>query len=417
MVLAVGAWVVVALACRVVAEAIMADQGFASLRLGAAPLVGRQDAAFGLRLLLPIAVGAVLVAVLPRLAPRLRWRPLLLVVVLAAVAWVVAVNLTRPGGLTRPLERPGDEYLEEVVSVEEPGTFLREYPDRIDDYTVHVRSHPPGFLLLLWGMDEVGFGGAGWAAALVVAGGAVGLAAVLVGVREVAGESAARRAAPFLVLAPAALWIGSSADALYAAVGAVAVTLVLVASGRPSGRALAAAGGGALGVAMTFSYGLWLVGLVAVPTLWRRRRLDLAIPAGLGALAVLGLFWWAGFDYLAGFAATREQVAESVQGTRPLWLFLVLNLAVLGIACGPAVVAALARLRDHATWLLVGGALLAVAVADLSGLSKGEVERIWLPFTFWLLVAGSAHDPPARGWLGTQVAFAIALQTVAKTGW
>ncbi len=110
-------------------------------------------------------------------------------------------------------------------------------------------------------------------------------------------------------------------------------------------------------------------------------------------------------------------MAESVQGTRPLALFLVLNLAVLGIACGPAVVAGLARLRDRATWFLVGGALLAVVVADLSGLSKGEVERIWLPFSVWLLVAGSVHDPPGRGWLAVQVAFALTVQTLVRTGW
>ena len=65
--------------------------------------------------------------------------------------------------------------------------------------------------------------------------------------------------------------------------------------------------------------------------------------------------------------------------------------------------------------LLVGGGLL--AVADLSGLSEGEVEGIWLPSTFWLSVAGSAHEPPARGWLARQAAFAIAIQSVARTGW
>ncbi len=419
MALAVGLWAVAVLACRVVAESIMEREGFASLRLGAAPLIGRQEAAFGLRLLLPVVVAVGLVVLLPRLAARLSWRRLLAVVVLAGIGWVVAVNLTRDGGLTRPLERPGDEYLVDLPAIDSARDFLATYPERIDDYAVHTRSHPPGFVLLLLGLDGIGLGGAGPAAAVVIVGGAAGLAAVMVGVREVAGESAARRAAPFLVVTPAALWIGSTADALFAAVGAAGVALVLVGTGRDRRSAWpwALGGGLALGVCLTFSYGLWLLGLVALPVIVHRRRFDVVAVAVGGGLLVLGALQWAGFDYLAGFAATRREVAESVQSTRPFLLFVVLNLAVLGIACGPAVVAGLARLRDRPTWLLVGGALLAVAVADLSGLSKGEVERIWLPFTLWLLAAGSAHDPPARGWLATQATFAIALQALAKTGW
>lgn len=404
---------------------ITAAEGHEALRLGAAPLVGREDAAWGLRVLVPLLVGGALVVVLARLLPKLRWGALLLVVVLASVAWVVALNSTRPDGLVAPMER-SDEYLADVPAIDSPRDFLTTYPERIDEYSVHVRSHPPGFVLLLWGMDQVGLGGGGWAATLVVGAGALGLAAVLVGVREVAGEHVARRAAPFLVLAPAALWIGSTADALYAAVGAAGVALVLVASGRggadaPADRrrswALALAGGLVLGICLTFSYGLWLLGFVALPTLWRRRRWDLVPVAAVGALVIVGAFWLAGFDYWAAFDATRVEVEESVQSTRPFGLFIVLNLVVLGIAVGPAVVAGLARLRDRATWLLVGGALLAVAAADLSGLSKGEVERIWLPFTVWILAAGSSHVPPARSWLALQVAFAVLVQTVARTGW
>ena len=41
---------------------------------------------------------------------------------------------------------------------------------------------------------------------------------------------------------------------------------------------------------------------------------------------------------------TKVEVEESVQATRPYGLFLVLNLVVLGIACGPAVVAGVAGL-------------------------------------------------------------------------
>lgn len=416
--LALAVWGAAWLAVLAVVLDIARAQGHEALRLGAAPLVGRADVHVDLRLLLPIAVGGVLVLVLPRIAAHLRWRSLLLVVVLLAIAWVVAINMTRTNGLTRPVGRD-DEYLVDVQEVGSVPDFLSTYPERIDEHSVHVRSHPPGFLVLLKGMDEVGLGGRGWAAALMVVGGTAGLASVLVGTREVAGEQAARRAAPFLVLAPAALWIGSTADALYAAVGATAVALVLVGSGRVgrAGWGLALGGGLLLGLCLTFSYGLWLLGLVALPTLVRRARWDLVPVIAVGALLPVATLWLAGFDYLAAFDATRGEVEESVQSTRPFALFLVLNLVVLGIACGPAVVAGVARLRDRASWSLVGGALLAVAVADLSGLSKGEVERIWLPFTLWILVAGSAHRPPARAWLIAQVAFAIGIQVLARTGW
>ncbi len=63
------------------------------------------------------------------------------------------------------------------------------------------------------------------------------------------------------------------------------------------------------------------------------------------------------------------------------------------------------RLRDPRLWLLVGGGLAAIALADLSGMSKGEVERIWLPFVPWIAVATVVfRGREARGWLGAQVA-------------
>ena len=37
--------------------------------------------------------------------------------------------------------------------------------------------------------------------------------------------------------------------------------------------------------------------------------------------------------------------------------------------------------------LLAGAAVLCVLAADLSRMSKAEVERIWLPFVPWLLLS------------------------------
>jgi hypothetical protein len=112
----------------------------------------------------------------------------------------------------------------------------------------------------------------------------------------------------------------------------------------------------------------------------------------------------------------------SVAKDRPLRYFALSNLAAFGIVLGPALAVALVRLRDLRLWLVVGGALLAVAIADVSGYSKGEVERIWLPFTVWVLAAGAVlwrtdRVVVVRWWLGLQVTFAILFEVAIKTRW
>lgn len=151
----------------------------------------------------------------------------------------------------------------------------------------------------------------------------------------------------------------------------------------------------------------------------RPRVLVVAVAA---AGTVVGGFTLAGFDHLDAFAATRREVAASVQRNRPYVFSLVSNAAALALATGPAVVVGLLALRDRRVWRVVGGALAAVAMAALVGLSKGEVERIWLPFTVWLLAAGAVAGQrwgPAslRWWLGAQAAVALAVQAVFRTGW
>jgi hypothetical protein len=389
-------------------------------RRGFPPLVGEPDWRLGLRALPALALAGLALAAGPRLAARLPWRRLLAAVLLAAAAWAVSLAVVDPGGLTRPLLLRG-EYLHNVADVGgSPLSFLRSFTDRLGGYHTHVQGHPPGMLLLLWALGRLGLGGAGWAAAMVIAGGAVAAPASLLALRAVGGEVRARAAAPFLALAPAAVWVATTADALYMGVTAAAVALLARAGTRPPGRqATLAAGSGLLfGAGLLLSYGAVLLAPVAGGVaLAQRRWRPLVMAAGV-ALGVLAVAWAAGFLWPAGLAATRLRYLDGVSQRRPYGFFLLANLAALALVVGPAVPAALARLRHRGVWLLTGGALIAVALADLSGLSKGEVERIWLPFVPWLLAATcSLRHGAARFWLGLQLLAGLVVQLAVRTPW
>ncbi|MGH8976044.1 MAG: hypothetical protein ACRD0C_22890, partial [Acidimicrobiia bacterium] len=379
-----------------------------------------------------LVLGAAAVAVAPALARRLTWHRLLIATALGTAAWAVALALVDgPRGLTSPLLLRG-EYLHDVPRVGSPGAFLASFTERLPSYHTHTQGHPPGMVLLLWVLSRLGLGGARWAAVLCIGGGAAAAVATLVALRAVAGEALARVAAPFLALAPAAVWVATTADAFYAGLGAAGVALVALASqasgGSGRGRHVLAGGGGVLlGAAVFFTYGAALLApvamavMVAVAPPGRRLRLLLVVAAGAAAVtaafAAFGFWWW------DGLAATRAAYVAGVASRRPYDYFLVANLAAFALAVGPAAVVGLTRLRERGPWLVVGGVLAAVAAADLSGLSKGEVERIWLPFVPWVLVATCAlagrYRPgePARSWLGLQVAVALGLQLAVRTPW
>ncbi|MGL4177931.1 MAG: hypothetical protein ACRCSN_17875, partial [Dermatophilaceae bacterium] len=73
--------------------------------------------------------------------------------------------------------------------------------------------------------------------------------------------------------------------------------------------------------------------------------------------------------------------------------------------------------RDPVAALVVA-ALGTVLVADLSLMSKAEVERIWLPFVPWLLLSVVWLPPAWRRWgLVGQALAAVVVQHVVRTAW
>jgi hypothetical protein len=384
----------------------------------------------------------------PRLAVTLPWSRLLPAAFVASAAWAVALAaVAGPAAIAEPLTRHG-EYLSEVDRVNSMGIgpylntftqFIVGSPDA-PQWATHVGGHPPLATLLFALLARTGLSGPGWAAALCITAGSCAAPAVLATLRTLAGEAGARRAAVFVVFAPTALWLATSADAIFTGVAAAGVCALAYTGGHrfPSTGLLAFTGGLALGICLMLSYGLVLLAPIAAATvlLASRRwseRITILLIASFAAMAVLAGFAITGFWWPDGLRLASERVTNGPgwQG-RPTVYFLFANPAAVAAAVGPAVVAAL-PLLGRFRWsnrlaALPVAALLAIALAVASNLSKGEVERIYLPFMVWLRPLaglfvedrsrGGAGDPArVRGWLAAQIGWAILLAATTSLHW
>jgi hypothetical protein len=398
----------------------------------------------------PGTVPALLIALLvvlrgPELAARLPWRPLLAVSAATAVAWTMCLALI--DGWQRGLAdrlTTDTEYLHDIPRVGDVGTMLRTFAERIpglrpESWTTHVAGHPPGALLVFVGLDRIGLPGGVPAALLCVLVGSSASVAVAVALRALGTEATARAALPFGVLLPGAIWIGVSADGLFAGVLAWGVALLALGAARPrldlAAVVASMAGGLLLGATLFLSYGLVLAGLLPVAVAVAARRFVPLLVAGAGVAAVVTAFAAAGFWWLDGYqqVVIRYYQPGEYGLVRPYSYWVWADLACLAVALGPAGVAGLrrmfvgrmfvgrmfvGRMLSGPVVLLCGAAVLAVLVADLSGLSKAEVERIWLPFTVWLVAAAGLLPPrQARWWLAAQAVVALIVNHLLLTTW
>jgi hypothetical protein len=398
------------------------------------PLQARWLPHVGPGTVLAVVVAAAVVLRGPELAARLRWGPLLVAGYLASVAWTLALALIDgwQRGVMNRLTTPF-EYLSAVPRVVDIPRTMDTFAGGIlsfqpDSWTTHVAGHPPGALLTFVTLDRLGLSGGAPAAMLCILVGASAVVAVAVTLRALGAESAARAALPFGVLFPGAIWVGVSADGLFAGVLAWGVALLAVGATRSGvpGRIAALTGGLLLGYSLYLSYGLALAGLLPLAVLLVTRRLSPFVMATIGAGAVVATFTALGFWWYEGYELVQiryYQPGEYGQ-RRPYGYWVWANLASLALAIGPASVAGLRRLgaaplrSPRPLALLVAAAAIAIVAADLSGLSKAEVERIWLPFAVWL-VAACALLPRGgvRFWLASQAVLALTINHLVLTTW
>jgi hypothetical protein len=391
----------------------------------------------------PGTIAAVVLAVLGirfavDLAMRLRWSHLLLAAFGTSLVWMLSLALVDGlAGIGTILDTPF-EYLRTARRVTDFGAVLHEYISRIPldstpHWPVHIAGHPPGALLFFVILVRFGLG-SGLAAGLVVTVvAATTPVAVLIALRRLGAEDGARRAAPFLVLGPAAIWMSVSADAMFGAVAAWGLCVLACAATsrgaiRTAGWAVAA--GLLLGYCVMLSYGLPLLGVLAVGVLVVARRWSPLPWAVGGAVAVVLGFAAAGFAWWDAYPVLVDRYWAGVASNRPFWYWVWGNLAAVAVSAGPlvgaGVAAAIVRVRGISTWtgedrtvvVLTGAAVLTILAADLSGMSKAEVERIWLPFIPWLLLGIALLSERWRRWgLAGQVGFALVVQHLLATGW
>jgi hypothetical protein len=374
--------------------------------------------------LAPLVAVAVLAGVRAGVVERLGWRRLLLVAYATHLAWALALAVVDGGnGLAHPIANDA-EYLRDLPAVgASPSTFVHDFVANAPHYSVATRTHPPAPVLLLWLLRRVGITRPSTIGVAVTALGCLAVPAVAVAMRSLCGERAARRLLPVLVLAPYAVWVAVSMDGVTMALCAAFVALGVVATepGRPAWAGLWS--GLALGVAALFSYSVgWLAATLLVVCFVRRRAPTIAF-VGIGALVPVALARLAGFVWPDGLGAAQADWTVRVGPHRSWLLWAFLDVVVLVVACGPHVVTAARRVRRTPGWPFLVGALISVGFAVVSGLSRGEVERSWLPFFPWLLVpvTGAREDGepahPSLLLLALGAGAAVVIESVLRSAW
>ena len=174
------------------------------------------------------------------------------------------------------------------------------------------------------------------------------------------------------------------------------------------------------------------LGGVWVPWSILTRHGGTATPVAWEAVPVIAagaaLYLWCVWNFAAvgnGTPGLWDAPTRVVAAGPYRWVRNPIYIAALLVVLGPAVLAGARRMLGSAgthpalplvVVALLGAAAAAILVADLSGMSKAEVERIWLPFAVWLMPACATLRNP-RAWLVAQAAVALAVNHLLLTVW
>ncbi len=339
-------------------------------------------------------------------------------VVVGAFIGVLGMNAAvamMDGGVAaiwKPFDSPS-EYFSDVGAVRDVKSFLHSYVAHFPDYSLHTRTHPPGAVLLLYGVARLigpGVKTAAWSAVILTASAVVPFALLA---RRVAGRRVAAMAIGLYGVAPSLVLFGAtSMDGVFLVALLWAVYFVQRAM-TEGGLGDAVRAGMAVAVAAMFSYVvvciaamMFVYGLLEV---WRDRGRARKFLKAVGVcVAVVGaifvaIYFYSGFDYLACLKRSRFY-DHYAMGTFRMTLARYLdisasNLAAFLIGVGlPAVVLWAWETRksaamDGAADRMNVAVVAAVVFFSFAHLFTHETERVWMFFVPLALLA-------AAGWIG-----------------
>jgi hypothetical protein len=502
------------------------------VKLGAAPLVGQWKFRPSIGYLMPIGLALLIIVAIPRLFVRLqtRWVVLSSVGLTAAFAAALAGADGRVAMLAPVIHR--SEYWFWLNQMPPSRQMLAKYDqyDFIVNFSTHIKGHPPGYMLILKALAALGLAKPWIIASLSYVSAGIVAGSVLVVARRFGTAKLTRKAAPILILAPYAVWMGTSADAIFSALvalGAAGIALATTSAQNSRRMTFAFLAGLSIGAAFYSSWGTLTCGPILLGVLWcgagrnagrglwqgvtrglqegpeqgtgrwlkqgtghsskpapareldqthvlpirlagrlsapsvrvtksarqrlmqghgsQRRsslgsmvstsvstvrdRMTRAFPVAIWALtgigAIAATMTALGYNWFAGMGLTKRLYWKGTAQFRPWKYFLVGNLGAVFIAIGIVAILGIgvaisgsASAHPDNRWLrvVVICALISVIAADLSQYSKGEVERIWLPFMPWLTVPAALLNRP-RVWLVLHAATAIGLQAMLLSKW
>jgi hypothetical protein len=371
-----------------------------------------------------VALGAAARArwVMARIRGRLHFGAILYATSLAVG---LAVNAARrgPAGWSHvfDLSRHGSfeasrEYLPALAQLHRGvHYYVEHFASLLPDLPTHTKGNPPGPVVA---MHLLGITTAGRLAAVCIAAGALSAPLAYLLGRELGGERRGRLAGVLMVFSPAPVLFGvTSLDAVFTALGTATAWLLVSPCTRRRGLGCALAA-----IASFFSWVLLAIPVWAVLVTLRREgaRTAARLAGGaVGAILLLSAGLAIGLDYdpVGILRALTRIYGEGAAAHRPyvFWLFgsPAAWTAMLGLPIAWAAARALAA-GDPAALAL--GAL--IVVSTVAGFTKGETERIWLPFVPLACVTAAAI-PIGRlqALLGALAVQALAIEVLFGTVW